>query len=882
VDAQTQLNSALTGRYRIDREIGQGGMATVYLAHDLRHDRAVALKVLNPELGALLGKERFLAEVRVMAKLQHPHLLPLFDSGEADGQLFYVMPHVDGESLRTRITRQRQLPVEEAVRIAVAVGGALDYAHRHGVIHRDLKPENILLHEGQPLVADFGIALAVSVAGSTRITQTGISLGTPQYMSPEQATSDRAIDGRTDIYSLGTVLYEMLAGDPPFTGSNPRAVIAKVITDKPRPLRLARDSVPTQVEAAVDCALAKIPADRFDTAQDFVDALRGTRPVVVQTASTSQSTTIGQPQRAARFGSMTRIAALVAAGIVVGAVAMKLSQPRHTPGPIRFVLAQTDSTAFRNPTNPSFSLARDGSRIVYVGGPATRVQLFVHELNELDPRPITGTEGGYLPVLSPDGRNVLFMAGNRLRQVPIEGGTPVTVSDSGANWSWGDNGVILVYVPPQALYQTSAGGGTARLITKVPPNQQLSTYSFPYLLPGAEAALVTLYKGGGVNMGNAYIGVVRLSDGKITDLALRGVSPRYAAGYILFARQSGTIFAAPFDLGRFRVTGPAVAVQDNVIVRNPGSAEFGVSDNGTLVYRSGVSVKKLVSVDLHGIETPFLPELRDYGAPRFSPDGKRIAVPILGRETSPNTWIYDIKSRVLSRLTDEGGDRPEWSPDGRSVMSLRQDSGLPRFMIQPWDASAEPRTFIQVAGKEVMAVSLPRSGHGYLAARVGAPERDIWIAPVDSPQALRPYLATPAEEMEPSVSPDGKWLAYVSNESGRSEVYVRPMPGPGSRIQISTDGGVEPEWSPKGGELFYRGSGKIILARIANLETVPSVTRQQLFDDVYYGMPVHTTYGASPDGTRLLFTKSGGGESRTIVILNWLDEVRQKVEAARR
>jgi Tol biopolymer transport system component len=350
----------------------------------------------------------------------------------------------------------------------------------------------------------------------------------------------------------------------------------------------------------------------------------------------------------------------------------------------------------------------------------------------------------------------------------------------------------------------------------------------------------------------------------------------------MFARQNGTIFAAPFDLARSRVTGPAVPVQDNVIVRAPGAAEFGVSDNGTLVYRSGVSVKKLVSVDLHGAETEVLPELRDYGPPRFSPDGKRIAVPILGMDGNPNTWVYDIQSRVLSRLTDNGGDRPEWSPDGRSIMSLLQDSASPRIMIQPWDASAEPKTFIQVTGWQVMGVSLPSSGHGYMAARVGRSARDIWIAPVDSPQALRPYLATPAEEMEPSVSPDGKWLAYVSNESGRSEVYVRPMPGPGSRLQISTDGGAEPEWSPKRGQLFYRGSGKIILARIANLETVPSVTRQQLFDDVYYGMPVHTTYAVSPDGTRLLFTKTGGGESRTVVVLNWLDEVRQKVEAARR
>src|SRR6185503_475615 len=216
--ALNQLNNRLKDRYVIEREIGRGGMATVYLAHDIRHDRHVALKVLDPELGAVVGKERFLAEIRVTAKLQHPHLLPLFDSGEADGRLFYVMPYVQGESLRTRLNNQHQLPVNEAVRIAVGVGSALDYAHRHGIIHRDLKPENILLHEGEPLIADFGIALALSAAAPARITQTGLSLGTPQYMSPEQATGDRQLDGRSDIYSLGAVLYEMLTGEPPHSG----------------------------------------------------------------------------------------------------------------------------------------------------------------------------------------------------------------------------------------------------------------------------------------------------------------------------------------------------------------------------------------------------------------------------------------------------------------------------------------------------------------------------------------------------------------------------------------------------------------------------------------------------------------------------------------
>src|ERR1044071_5498401 len=263
----------LAGRYRIERELGHGGMATVYLAHDLKHDRRVALKVLKPELAAVLGSQRFLAEVRTTANLQHPHILSLFDSGEVGGTVFYVMPYLEGESLRDRLERESQLPIEDAIRIAVEVAGALDYAHRHGVIHRDIKPENILLHDGQALVADFGIALAATAAG-TRMTETGMSLGTPHYMSPEQAMGDREITARSDVYALGCVLYEMLTGEPPFTGATAQAVVARVVTEAPRPLHAQRHTIPAHVEAAVLTALEKLPADRFASAADFAAALR--------------------------------------------------------------------------------------------------------------------------------------------------------------------------------------------------------------------------------------------------------------------------------------------------------------------------------------------------------------------------------------------------------------------------------------------------------------------------------------------------------------------------------------------------------------------------------------------------------------------------------
>ena len=292
-ETQTRLQLALSDRYRIEREIGAGGMATVFLAQDLRHDRRVALKLLRPELSAVIGAERFLAEIKLTANLQHPHILPLFDSGEvvvdnpegAQRFLFYVMPFVEGESLRARLNREKQLPVAEAVRIAVEVASALDYAHRHGVVHRDIKPENILLHDGQALVADFGIALAASKAGGNRMTETGMSLGTPHYMSPEQAMGEREITARSDVYALGVVLYEMLTGDPPFTGSTAQAIVARVLTEPPRPILPQRHTIPPEVEGAILVALEKLPADRFASAAEFAEALEGrstdgTRPLI--------------------------------------------------------------------------------------------------------------------------------------------------------------------------------------------------------------------------------------------------------------------------------------------------------------------------------------------------------------------------------------------------------------------------------------------------------------------------------------------------------------------------------------------------------------------------------------------------------------------------
>ena len=313
-----RLAAGLVDRYRVERKLGEGGMATVYLAEDLRHRRRVAIKMVHPELSAVLGSERFLKEIELTASLQHPHILPLFDSGAAEGLLYYVMPYIEGESLRARMERERPLPVQDAVRITKQVAQALDYAHRHGIVHRDIKPENILLHEDSALVADFGIALAVQSAGGSRLTQTGLSLGTPQYMSPEQAMGERHVDARTDIYALGAVAYEMLAGEPPFTGGTAQAIVAKVITEKPAPLSSHRDTVPAHVAAAVHVALSKLAADRWASARDFATALEEGGRVTMPVAGRS-TVALSTPQPA-RLGRFAALGAVAAATLALGAV----------------------------------------------------------------------------------------------------------------------------------------------------------------------------------------------------------------------------------------------------------------------------------------------------------------------------------------------------------------------------------------------------------------------------------------------------------------------------------------------------------------------------------------------------------------------------------
>ena len=580
-DPVTRLNAALEGRYAIERELGEGGMATVYLAKDLKHNRNVALKVLKPELAAVVGAERFLAEIQTTANLTHPHILPLHDSGEADSFLFYVMPHIEGESLRERIDREKQLGVDDAVAITQKVADALDYAHEHGVVHRDIKPGNILLSErGEPLIADFGIALAVAQAGGGRITETGLSLGTPHYMSPEQATGDRDVDPRSDVYALGCVLYEMLAGQPPFSASTAQAVLVKILTSDAPSITSERRTVPPHVGHALARALEKLPADRFTSAAEFASALAD--PSFTYEARARTSVTASTPEPVATPTTMSgpwnrlTVAMTTVAVVLAALVAWDWLGPQPVLQPMRAVVDFGDRVL---PAPSEILISPDGSRFAVAGVLDGQRAIYWREGAEEDFRLIPGTEGNTRFVsFSPDSESLVYADGVALLRVAMSGGAPRPIVQSGAlaprGNHWADDGTIVFTSNATGLYRVSDAGGEPEALLQSTPVRN------PRLLPGGQAIIFT-----NPDASSTYL--LDLRTDSLIDLIPGGIDAMYVeTGHLLYADQTGGLWAVEFNVGRAEVVGEAVPVLDGLSVPRPYWARYSVSRNGTLVYEA--------------------------------------------------------------------------------------------------------------------------------------------------------------------------------------------------------------------------------------------------------------------------------------------------------
>lgn len=880
-DVATRLAAALADRYVIERELGQGGMATVYLAEDVRHRRKVAVKVVHPELAAVLGAERFLSEIHVTAALQHPHILPLFDSGQADGQLFYVMPFVEGESLRGRLHRERQLPIDEAVKLTREVASALDYAHRHGVIHRDIKPENILLHDGQAVVADFGIALAVTNAGGGRLTQTGLSLGTPQYMSPEQATGERDIDARSDVYSLGAVAYEMLSGEPPFTGPTAQAIVAKVITTEPQKLSSLRKSIPGNIEDAVQKALEKMPADRFSSAADFSRALGDTG---------FESTRVNRQSAAvvARTDTRWKLAA-TALGVAVITLSALLAWQLNRPVPAapvsRFAVSLDQNYISLGADAPNIS--PDGSKFIYA---SEQGGLLMRDRNELTASAIAGAQNGWSPFFSPGGDAIGFVTGfpGSLYTVPTAGGPVKTVypdSAYGQGGSWSDDGWIYflgISDGVQSLMRVRPSGESPEVIVKPDTARNELFYYWPEALPGGRAVLATLWR----RRGASEIVAIDVRTRKIYSLG-SGVRAMYAGHETLVVVQpDGTVNAVRFNPGKLATSGQPIPVLSGVRTGGQGRIMIALSRSGSLLYEAYKPNNRIVRVARDGsVQAVDQGWTGAFSYAVVSPDGTRLAV---AAETNARTdvWSKDLRSGTFTRLASEGtySYRPFWAPDGARVFFISDRSGKPALYSVAADGGSPPRLERKNA-RGVDEGDASRDGQ-WLFHRVGSGGgRDIYVAKTNPDSAARPLVNAEAEEYAPALSPDGRWLAYSMYEAERSEVYVRPFPDVGrTRWQVSRTGGSEPVWSRDGSELFFRDSrGFLIAAQVSATPDFRVNGERQLFRTRdYVSDNRHRAYSVSPDGQGFYFIDIvPGHESQLIVVSNWVTEIREKLRAAR-
>jgi serine/threonine-protein kinase len=864
-----RLTAALSDRYRLDRELGAGGMATVYLAHDLKHERDVAIKVLHPDLGAALGGERFLTEIRTTARLQHPHILPLLDSGAADGLLYYVMPLVTGETLRARLDREKQLPIADAVRIAREVASALDYAHRQNVIHRDIKPENVLLHDGSALVADFGIALAVQSAGGQRMTQTGLSLGTPSYMSPEQAMGERAIDARSDVYALGAMTYEMLAGEPPFTGPTVQAIVAKVMSTEPVAIGTLRKAVPPHVAVAVHSALEKLPADRCESAKVFSDMLGEPRSGLA-TATGLMTAAAPPPARATRLPLM---AASLVAIVSLGAAAYLWQQ--RSSGGSEPVVPLTLETPNANPDLSRFAVSPDGQRFAF----DTDEGIALRDIGQREYRVLPGTDRSESPTFSPDGEWIAYNHDGLLRKVPVAGGAPIAViagdSVRSGRVNWGDDGT-MVFESGGALAVLPPKGPIRRLPKAISGEQPRMTPDGKgvFYVDNRQNARLMYYD---LAEDSAYVLIEGAAEGQLLP-----------TGHLLYAASTNGLYTIGLNASRHAVEGtPTPVLLD--MQPNGGVAPFIVTRSGMLVYRAGVDAESraLIRQSSGTLDTlPFAPRVLSYA--RFSPDGKQLAFTVgAARGTNRHTAIYDFATGALTRLTQSAGAHaPMWSPDGLRMAFTAEtaESDAEDIFVQPIDQSVPPRLVARLPNDQ-HASSWPNDStllvsDNAVARTLGGTNNSgsVHVLNPARPAPPRKYLGGAWGEFDAIVSPNGEWVLFTSMESGQAEVHLRRFDGSaqGAHWKVSNGSGTRARWSADGHTALYMSAdNSAFLATDLLLGDTP---RMGATRTLLKGGPFGSAWDVDHASGRLVLTEKVTDVGvRIIVMQHWLEHFRQSV-----
>jgi serine/threonine-protein kinase len=910
--------------YRVLGQLGRGGMGEVYRAHDPKLNRDVAIKVLR---GPWTIDEdrlaRFHREAQLLASLNHPNIGQIYGLEEFDGTCALVMELVDGPTLADRIVGG-PLPVVEALRVALRIAEALETAHHQGIIHRDLKPSNIKVRDdGIVKVLDFGLAKFVettpSVTGSgtmsptlsLQATQAGVILGTAAYMPPEQARG-KTVDKRADIWSFGCVVYELLTGTRAFGGDETTDTLAFVITKEPDWSALPAD-VPAPIRRVLRRCLEKDRNRRFadigDVRLDIEDALNAAPDA---TGAVIAVPTAGRSRRLVGIASVAAATVVIALAFWIG---RRTAPPVSAAAVSRFVVnvapaerllaAPEDRDAGEGrPSRTAMTWSPDGRSIIFSATEGDRQQLYVRSVDQLKANPLPGTQGGSLPFTSPDGRWVGFWSAGALKKIPIDGSGPATTiceTTIPFGASWGTDDTIVFSRSREGLWSVPAAGGTPQAVIKPDTTKGELKLQLPQILPGNGAIVFTVTHTPIPTWDDDTEVVVHvLATGARKVLVRGGADGRYLpSGHLLYLRK-GTLMAVPFDLQQLAPTGGAVALIGDVMqsantpneASESGAGQYSVSATGSLLYAAGGIFpdpeRSLAWVDRNGAAEPLPLATRPYLSPRISPDGRRFLVWTQGDR---NVWVHDLSRGVTTRLTFEGRNaRAIWTPDGERITYTSAIAGSENLF---WRRSDGSGTAERLASSEFQQAPSAWTPDGktllFMQGNVSA-GYDILALSAEGDRKPRPFLQTPFNEQYADLSPDGQWLAYVSNQSGRAEVYVQPYPGPGARQQISVEGGTAPAWSRDGRELFFitaptvggqAALSKMMAVAVQLKPTFTAGTPRMLFEGRYGATANVRGYDVAPDGRRFLMVQQKDRPAmrvaEMIIVQNWVEELKQRV-----
>jgi Tol biopolymer transport system component len=895
------------GAYEVTGAIGAGGMGEVYQGHDTKLGRDVAIKVL-PEAFAHDPERlsRFQREAKMLASLNHPNIATIHGLEQANGTHYLVMELVSGDTLADRIKRDGGLPVEEALKLAVQIAEALEAAHEKGIVHRDLKPANVkVTPEGKVKVLDFGLAKAF--AGDTAdsnpsqsptlsavATMQGVLLGTAAYMSPEQARG-KAVDKRTDIWAFGCVLYEMLTGKQAFEGEDITEILAAVVKTEPE-WQVLPTTTSAKIRDLLRRCLQKDKTQRMQAAGDV-------RIEIVEELAAPPTTAAATAAPAARSWRerLTQVAAVTMTLIALAfGIGFLLREPKPAQ-PLRLSMEIGADASLYTFVGSSAVFSPDGTRLALLAiGADKKRRIYVRSLDQLQATALPGTENALDPFFSPDGQWLGFFADGKLKKISVQGGGAVTLCDvaTAPGGSWGDDGTI-VFAPDLSvgLSRVSSAGGKPQALTTLDKQAGEITHFWPQVLPGSKAVLFTSNTTR-ANIEEADIVVYSMASGQRRMVQRGGFYGRYVpSGHVVYMHE-GTLFAVPFDLKRLEVTGQPTPILEGVAIsplNGNGGAQFSFSDTGNLVYVAGSGGGQSVSIDWMDHEGKFTPLRQtpgNYYNPAFSPDGKRLALDISDGKRR-DIWVYEWERDTLTRLTFAGDNNtfPLWTPDGQGIVySSQEKGGAPNLWWIRADGAGNAQRLAESKYQQAehsfrpdgkvlaFAEFNPGTGWDIMTLSIEGDEKSGW-----KPGEPKPFVNSPFAEQTPAFSPDGRWLAYASTESGNFEVYVRPFPGPGGKWQISTGGGVIPTWSRNGKELFYRTLDHkiMMLTYTASGDSFHADKPQLWAPGQFTDRGINFNFDLHPDGKRFAVLKGPGTEAPAVnkvnIVLNWFEELKRSV-----